>query len=180
LDSLEIYFAPQRVRGNVGAVGSEALLRTHFWYLQAPHPAGTNVAGSLLMGIYDSDHPIALDVPSDQVVAQEVSIHPAADGTTLYSPNNARLNLNQSMLDMSFWSLVIDQQGKRAVVTLHWLLNPASHLRLIGYLNVMAPSVPSVFGPPATNHLDHLVGLLDLDLQFQGHPMLQKLQNLIQ
>lgn len=162
IDELDIFFTPQQYDGRG--------FKPHCWAagnsIRAVPFAGEIYSNTLLMGIYHSDFNIDRDIRSNQLTSFGVSIH---DNTL--SPVQPELNIQPAtMYNFSFWSLVIDQRGRRAAATLHWNLRS----ELNDYIaNGIALNLAGGF------NLQQLMERLNRDHRFNGSPIMQKLDNLV-
>jgi hypothetical protein len=74
----------------------------------------------LLMGIFDADKKIEYQLKNNALNYFSVINH----GNKI-SPSTAKIKVD-AFKQLSFWSLVIDKQEKRAAITLHWLFNDSN------------------------------------------------------
>ena len=109
-------------------------LKCHNWAdPDRPYGAyrGTHLQRDFLMGIFDSDIPqVADEVQLDRMLPFNVHTH-----DSMLSPRTAGIKLPTRDAPFSFWSLVIDHHPpeghpRRAIATLHWLLDRHSAIAI--------------------------------------------------
>ena len=141
-------------------IGEVARIRTHFWSAPlGPHIPGTNLAGEVKVGLYDFEYNTDGDLITNELRKVDWSIHPGLHHT-LYSPENASVNMDIAKSNNSGWTLVIDENNSRAAVTLHGIysnepIGYSPHDRFVDIL--------------AVNHtLNDIMTAMDVDLLFNG------------
>ena len=191
LNQLDLFLAVQSFDG--------PCLKTHRWAGEGhntPSATGDYFSRSILMAVYQPDGPHP-ETFSNQVLVNNLTpslvyIHDTPGTPRNFSPDNGYTGLNQDRVNLpegfSVWSLAIDTQAKRAVVTLHWILNVrirALNLDLLGDCGVGPANGDRVCGTlqQLIHRLDQRPLVANPGVQpggFQGSPLLQKLKDLIQ
>ena len=112
INDLGLFFVTQE-RGN----SSELLLRAHHWVdpNMPNHFTGSRFNSSLFMGLFEWSESIEKDVKDNQLNSFNVSIHDSR-----LSPKNAKIDMKQNQRYFG-WTLIIDQEEKKAAITLHWV-----------------------------------------------------------
>lgn len=160
---LDILFVPQL------GVFDQACLKPENWLhdvrLDTVNGSPPELHQHVQMAVFEPDYPIGNQIKEGDLHTFSSHLH---DG--LVSPDTGYLSFTNAPTPnrrtVAFWSLVIANQGDRAVVTLHWNLEPATDLEklrtdlatnqaahgtLNGLMNLLeAPSAAPLAGAPAT------------------------------
>lgn len=145
INSLDIFFIAQNKNETFDPPKID-VLRVHNWvYPKIPsNYEGSIFNRNLLMTMYSNNSNIPL---TNQIIEGELKVFDVNIHDNLISPDNAHTAIaTASPINFSFYSLVIDPKTKRAVVTLHWLIeqddfinneerNPHNYKNSIQYLN---------------------------------------------
>ncbi len=122
INTLDLYFIAQHKNQTYDAPRVDAL-KVHNWVF--PHIPST-YSGSIfnrniLMTVYSNANiSLSNQIIEENLLAFNVNIH-----DNLISPDNAHTAIASAPhINFSFYSLVIDSYTKRAVVTLHWMIEP--------------------------------------------------------
>ncbi|KAB8033577.1 hypothetical protein [Fluviispira multicolorata] len=126
LNTLDLYFIAQHKYQTYDAPRVD-VFRVHNWVF--PHIPST-FSGSIfnrniLMTVYSNSNILL----SNQIIEKELKPFNVNIHDNLISPNNAHTAIASAPhINFSFYSLVIDSHTKRAVVTLHWMIEPSDFL----------------------------------------------------
>lgn len=164
IDHLDILFTPQ-----VEVRDADASLKPAYWMFPN-RPKLDDIKGSpaeynktALMALFHADHNIDDQVISGQLRPFEVQLH---DGKV--SPDTGHIKTASAPAgSFSFYSLVIFEEQRRAVVTLHWMLTNAHKDDLIVMLaegNSLQETIDALGAPASV---------------FHGTSMMKKLQDLL-
>lgn len=127
-DKIDIFLIIQSLHGFTG----NPQIKAHGWAdPDAPYKSAgpdSRIDRNFLYGVYDSEENIDDQIKQNQLNEFRVYNHLSADKTILYSPPNvAKIKIPLDK-NISFYSLVIDNNNPdnniRAAVTLHWLIEP--------------------------------------------------------
>lgn len=171
ISSLELFFIVQSEPEFLDKTNNVQLV-THAWaYPNYPDNfKGTIFNKNLLMGIFGADKDIIKQIPNNELAPFNVHIHDNA----FSPPNSAGLNIKTNMLDLSFWSVVVDVESKRAAVTLHWLIKPEHYMDDEDTINIKGPNLYDMMA--GANFGDLLKRLQNNSNSFfKDTPLLEKL-----
>ncbi|WP_186648910.1 hypothetical protein [Fluviispira vulneris] len=126
LNSLDLYFIAQHKHQTYDAPRVD-VLRVHNWvypYIPSTY-SGSIFNRDILMTVYsNSNISLSNQILEKKLIPFNVNIH-----DNLISPDNAHTAIAAAPhINFSFYSLVIDAQTKRAVVTLHWMIEPSDFI----------------------------------------------------
>jgi hypothetical protein len=178
VDVLDILFTPQEEIRQ-----ADDSLKAAYWMfpnrpdLDKIKGAPPEYQKTILLGLFDSDHPIDKQVVTGQLKSFGVSLHEEADirlrPNGRISPDTGHINTAAAPTgSFSFYSLAIFKEQRRAAVTLHWMLTKNDKNRLVALLEATQKN-------GAINHLEALIQAMnDPTSPFHGTSMMEKLMDL--